>query len=227
MYYPELNAVWPEGVVPEEYFPSLQYYRHFVQNLYRDISVTPEDAAAVADALQTSLGHDAPAAASAHVTASSAAVASSSTLASLVKIVVVTEDWCGDSAVTVPYISRLAETIGVPIRIFRQSVFTDLKQWYVDDGTTHIPTVSVLHDNGEVVRELFRWIERPAAAHERVQGWVAEHPDFRELMKRKDSDDDAAKAYFKLYAQLLRDMSSWYRSGLWREIAREFAAGLK
>jgi len=218
MYYPELNTVWPEGVVPAEYFPSLQYYRHFVQNLYREVAVTPEDAAIVADALQARLVHDDPAA---------SAGPSRPELASLVKIVVVTEDWCGDSAVTVPYISRLAEAIGVPMRIFRQSVFTDLKQWYVDDGATHIPTVSVLSDDGDTTRELFRWIERPEAAHERVQGWVAEHPDFRELMKRKDTDDDAAKAYFKLYAKLLRDMSGWYRAGLWREIAREFAAGLK
>jgi hypothetical protein len=215
MYYPELSTVWPEGVIPAEYFPSLQYYRHFVQSLYREVSVAPEDAASVADALDARVGPG-----------TVAASPPSASRGDVVKIVVVTEDWCGDSAVTVPYISRLAEAIGVPMRIFRQSVFTDLKQWYVDDGATHIPTVSVLRDDDGDVRELFRWIERPEAAHERVQGWVAEHPDFRELMKRKDTDDVAAKAYFKLYAQLLRDMSGWYRGGLWKEIAREFAAGL-
>lgn len=200
-YFARLLEIWPAGSTAEAYFSSLEYYRNFVRNLYGEATPSDDDVARF-----------------------SAAVGGA---AESLRVVVVTEDWCGDSAVTVPYIARLAEAAGVPLRIFRQSVFTDLKEWYVADGATHIPTVSVIDTSGDPPQERFRWIERPGAAHGRVKAWVAEHPEFPELRKRKDSDDEASKAYFKLYAQLLRDMAGWYRSGLWSEIAREFAEGLE
>jgi hypothetical protein len=82
-------------------------------------------------------------------------------------------------------------------------------------------------------KEVMRWVERPAAAHERVEAWLAEQPRFTELYARKDEDPAAAKEYFSLYARLLRTMAGWYRGGLWPEIATELAekigenAGLK
>lgn len=251
MYFSKIDTIWNDGVHGKDYFPSLAYYRHLVESLYRDIAVDPADADAVAQAIE----------------------AAGSTDTAETRIVVVTEDWCGDSAVTVPYIARLAEAVGVELRIFRQSVFTELKRWYEEDGATHIPTVSVIHGgapsathspaandapsnraearspaendaplnqaearspaaasdtsvtDGPVV-ELFRWIERPADAHGNVKQWVADHPEFTELRERKDDDPTAEKEYFKLYAKLLRDMAAWYRRGLWRSIAAEFAAGI-
>jgi hypothetical protein len=204
MFFPTIETIWNDGLLGEDYFPSLAYYRHLVVSLYRDIAVDPTDADAVAQALDDATGND----------------------RGNTRIVVVTEDWCGDSAVTVPYIARLAEAVGVELRIFRQSVFTELKQWYVDDGASHIPTVSVIHRGTASFDELFRWIERPADAHGKVKQWVADHPEFTELRGKKDDDPAAEKEYFKLYAKLLRDMAGWYRRGLWRSIAAEFAAGL-
>lgn len=209
------EAQWEAGSEPAAYFDSLSNYRHLVLSLYRDVTVGADQRAAVADALAAAGGRtDA-------------------------RILVVTEDWCGDSACTLPYIARLAEEVGVAMRIFRQSAFPQLKEWFVARGIDHIPAVSVLERaevvtggaptaeaSGFVWRELTHWVERPAKAHAHVKGWLEDHPRFFDLYRAKDSDPDAAKEYFNLYGALLREMAGWYRRGLWAEIARELAEGL-
>ncbi|MDA3951338.1 MAG: thioredoxin family protein [Spirochaeta sp.] len=214
MYYADLAQVWPTGIAAPDYFSSLKYYRNMVESLYRKAVVDDADAKRVSDAL------------AAHPAVNGRTDA--------VRALVVTEDWCGDSAVTLPYVTRLCETIGVPLRIFRQSEAQELKKWYVDNGTEHIPVVSMLFAPEEsdaadasIPIELFRWVERPAAAHDKVSEWVAAHPEFPELRSRKDTDEAASREYFRLYAKLLRDMAGWYRDGLWREIAVEFQQNLQ
>ena len=214
MYYADLAQVWPTGIAAPDYFSSLKYYRNMVESLYNEVAVDGGDARRVADAL------------AAHPAVNGHTEA--------VRALVVTEDWCGDSATTLPYVARLCETIGVPLRVFRQSEAPEPKKWYVDNGTEHIPVVSMLFAPGEtdaadasIPTELFRWVERPAAAHEKVSDWVAAHPEFPEIRSKKDSDEAASKEYFRLYAKLLRDMAGWYRAGLWREIATEFRENLQ
>jgi hypothetical protein len=204
------EAQWKAGSEPAAYFDSLSNYRHLVLSLYRDVTVGPDERAAVADALAAAGGR------------------------ANTRILVVTEDWCGDSACTLPYIARLAEDVGVAMRIFRQSAFPELKEWFVARAIDHIPAVSVVaraeastaEASGVVRRELTHWVERPAKAHAHVEGWLESHPRFFDLYRAKDSDPDAAKEYFNLYGALLREMAGWYRRGLWAEIARELAEGL-
>jgi hypothetical protein len=200
------ESTWTGGLKPADYFQSLANYKHLVLSLYRDASVSSEDRERVASELPAP--------------------------AEELRMVILTEDWCGDSASTLPYIARLAEDLEIPTRVFRQSRNSRLKQWYTERGTEHIPVVSLLSpdtgDDGENTtwNELFRWVERPEAAQEKVAAWMESNPRFPELYERKDEDGEAAKEYFNLYARLLRDMSSWYRGGLWSEISREFSAFL-
>ena len=201
------ESTWTGGLKPADYFQSLENYKHLVLSLYRDATVSAEDRGRVAEALP------APAAE--------------------LRLVILTEDWCGDSASTLPYIARLAEALEIPIRVFRQSRTSRLKQWYTDRGTDHIPVVSLLtpseesDDDGEIWDEQFRWVERPRAAQGKVQEWLEANPRLPELYARKDEDGEAAKEYFNLYARLLRDMASWYRGGLWSEIPQEFSEFLR
>jgi hypothetical protein len=251
----ELN--WAAGLTPPDYFAGLANYRNLVLSLYEESSVADEDRRQVAAALGTLTGDNRWTRASGpppEGVAPGEAVTVEPP-ADRLRLVILTEDWCGDSATTLPYIARLAEVLDLPARVFRQSANPALKAWYVDHGTEHIPVVSLLkwsnldetvgepvpfHDapsptnpaNGTWT-EVMRWVERPAAAHERVEAWLAEQPRFTELYARKDEDTAAAKEYFSLYARLLRTMAGWYRGGLWPEIATEFAekigenAGLK
>ncbi|MCC7132927.1 MAG: thioredoxin family protein [Gemmatimonadales bacterium] len=94
------------------------------------------------------------------------------------RVLVVAEDWCGDSANTVPYLVRLVEQVpGVELRIVNSTV----GKWVMTrhptpDGRAATPTIVLLGPEGE---ERGCFIERPAA----LRAWVAEN-------KPKLSDDD-------------------------------------
>ncbi len=206
MHGAKIDAIWSDGLAPTDYFGSLKNYRHMVMELVADATVSAADRDRLTEVLKC--------------------IAPNGAGSANLRVVILTEDWCGDSATTLPYITNLFASVGVEARIFRQSVFTALKGWYEEDGTDHIPVVSVL-SGAAPPQELFRWVERPAAAHRKVEEWLAEHPRMPELRKRKDQDKEAAKEYFNLYAALLRDMASWYREGLWSAIADEFVQGLE
>ena len=74
-------------------------------------------------------------------------------------IVVVAEDWCPDSAFTVPYVARLAGSAGVPLRVVDSTAGAALTAAHrTPDGRTATPTI-VLFRNG---RDSGAWVERPA-----------------------------------------------------------------
>lgn len=211
--FPLDDSLWSGGLKPADYFQSLQNYKHLVLSLYRDAGVDSSDREPLIEALD-------------HYESETAQEVQ-------YRFVILTEDWCGDSASTLPYVARLAEELAVEARVFRQSRNPALKEWYVNRGTEHIPVVSLVRrraagdeDSDGLWREVFRWVERPAAAHGKVEAWLADQPRFGQLRAAKDHDPAAAKEYFALYARLLREMASWYRNGLWSEIAGEFARNL-
>jgi len=75
------------------------------------------------------------------------------------RLVVVAEDWCPDSAFTVPYIARLAHSAGVPFRIVDRSRGEPLMTAHrTPDGRTATPTIVLLRNGHDVGA----WVERPA-----------------------------------------------------------------
>src|SRR5258705_9573694 len=86
------------------------------------------------------------------------------------RLLVVTEDWCSDSANTVPYIARLVD--GAPERLEMRVGNTKLGKAVMGGhrtpgDRTATPTVVVLDADGRV---LGAWIERPSSA----QTWFLE-----------------------------------------------------
>ena len=75
------------------------------------------------------------------------------------QLVVVAEDWCPDSAYTVPYVARLATLAGVPLRLVdRTAGEAWLRAHRTRDGRTATPTIVLLRDGVDVGA----WVERPA-----------------------------------------------------------------
>jgi hypothetical protein len=75
------------------------------------------------------------------------------------QLLVVAEDWCPDSAYSVPYIARLAHSASIPLRVFDRAAGESLMRAHrTPDGRTVTPTV-VIWRNG---RDAGAWIERPA-----------------------------------------------------------------
>lgn len=75
------------------------------------------------------------------------------------QLIVVAEDWCPDSAYSVPYIARLAQAAGIPLRLVDRVAGEPLMRAHpTSDGRTVTPTVVLLRDG----RDAGAWVERPA-----------------------------------------------------------------
>lgn len=80
------------------------------------------------------------------------------------RLLVLSEDWCGDCVSVLPVVARLAEQAGVDLRVLARDANDDIIGAHLTSGTKSIPVVIVL-DAG--LRELGWWGPRPSA----VQRW--------------------------------------------------------
>ena len=75
------------------------------------------------------------------------------------RLVIVAEDWCPDSAYTVPYVASLARSSGIPLRILDRVTGEPLLLAHrTPDGRTATPTIVLWRDG----RDAGAWVERPA-----------------------------------------------------------------
>lgn len=128
-----------------------------------------------------------------------------------------THDWCGDSAVVLPIVARLASSVpAIRFRVLIGSSVPAVRDAYIADGFESIPLLSFFDASWD---EKGRWMERPKSANDRVEKWVAEHPRVGEL---HGSDDPADKEELTaIFAGLVDEMAEWYPSGLWQDVLSE------
>ena len=80
------------------------------------------------------------------------------------RLLVLSEDWCGDCVSVLPVVARLAEQAGVELRVLARDANDDLIDEHLTSGTKSIPVVIVLDAD---LRELAWWGPRPSV----VQRW--------------------------------------------------------
>lgn len=80
------------------------------------------------------------------------------------RLLVLSEDWCGDCVSVVPVAARLAEQAGVDLRVLARDANEDIIDAHLTSGTRSIPVVMVLDAD---LRELAWWGPRPSV----VQRW--------------------------------------------------------
>jgi hypothetical protein len=104
-------------------------------------------------------------------------------------LLVVAEDWCGDSANTIPYLAKLADLAdNLELRIINSRVGRQIMESHrTPDGRAATPTVLLLDERFKAVG---CFIERPG----RLQAWFLENPD------RLD-DDELYRKKYEWYAQ--------------------------
>lgn len=79
---------------------------------------------------------------------------------------IITEDWCGDSAQNVPFIAAMAkENNNIDLKLILRDSNPDIMDMYLTEGTRSIPILVVFDENWN---ELWRWGSRPKAAQELV-----------------------------------------------------------
>ncbi|MDW4463356.1 thioredoxin family protein [Staphylococcus saprophyticus] len=66
------------------------------------------------------------------------------------KVLVITEDWCGDAMMNVPILKHISEALNLEVRVFHRDENTDLIDQYLTNGTARsIPIFVFLNDNFE------------------------------------------------------------------------------
>lgn len=103
-----------------------------------------------------------------------------------IKIVAIGEDWCPDVVRGIPVVVRLAEALGVDLRIFPRDSHLDLMQHYLWRHEYLSVPVFVFFDKDW--KELGHWTERPAVGYR----FIAELRE--ELAKSSASEEEMLKA---------------------------------
>ncbi len=91
------------------------------------------------------------------------------------RLLVLTEDWCGDASNTVPVLARFAEAApNVEMRVVERDENPDLMDRYLTDGGRAIPVAVILD---EELRPRGRWGPRP----EELQAFVISEKEKGEM----------------------------------------------
>ena len=116
---------------------------------------------------------------------------------------VLTENWCGDSAFCLPVIAEAASASdAVTLRILPRDENLDIMDQYLTDGSRSIPRLVAFNEAGE---ELFGWGPRPQAAQERYDEAAGETAEKEEIIKH---------------------LLAYYEAGGWQDVDDELAAAL-
>ena len=84
------------------------------------------------------------------------------------KVLVITEDWCGDALYNVPVLARMVEgNPNIEMRIFLRDKNPDLMDQYLNQGLYRSIPVFAFFD--ERMNEVARFIERPPAHTEEIE----------------------------------------------------------
>jgi thioredoxin-like negative regulator of GroEL len=81
-----------------------------------------------------------------------------------IKILVITEPWCGDSLALLPIVRKIAEANSQwELRVLRRDDNPEIMENFLTDGTKSIPIFIFLDEQGEIV---FKWGPRPKSAYQ-------------------------------------------------------------
>lgn len=84
------------------------------------------------------------------------------------RLLVLSEDWCGDASNTVPVLARFAaDAPQLELRVAKRDENLDLMDLYLTNGSRSIPLAIVLDESGTAVG---RWGPRPVELQELVIG---------------------------------------------------------
>jgi len=103
------------------------------------------------------------------------------------RFLVVAQDWCVDSANTVPYIARLASSAQIPLRVVDRVAGEPLmKRYRSRDGRMVTPLVIVIRQE----RVIGTWVERPAPLQKAFESMVTD-PEARRQFEQRQAWYDA------------------------------------
>lgn len=120
------------------------------------------------------------------------------------KVIVLTEDWCGDAMLNNPVMLRIAEAANMEVKFLLRDQNLELMDQYLTNGTSRsIPIFIFMNEKGE---EKAVWGPRAPKIQELVNDErsklpAQEHPDFK---------DKQMEMYKQLRGRYLETMEIWH-----------------
>jgi hypothetical protein len=141
----------------------------------------------------------------------------------IVHVLVMTEDWCGDSLMNLPILLRIVEAAPhFDLRIFLRSEWTELDTYFRERAIAHIPVFLFLDMD---FNEIGVWIERSKAASERLAVWVSAHSEYEAIRTSTELTREEKRARLAPFlAERQLEMEDWYQNGLQSTAVAEIAA---
>ncbi len=150
----KLQQWFEKGLTTEQYIDGMQTNKENLQKIYESFSLTKENKEALLAIPKTGI-----------------------------KVIVLTEDWCGDAMVNIPVLLRIAEETNMDIRFILRDSNLELMDQYLTNGTARsIPIFIFIDKDGN---ELAVWGPRAAKIQQNFNDLKAqlpspEAPDFKE-----------------------------------------------
>lgn len=118
------------------------------------------------------------------------------------RILVITEDWCGDAMMNNPVLRRIAEAADLDVRAVYRDEDTDLIDRHLTNGGRSIPVYLLLDEDGEVAA---KWGPRAATIQKHVM-------ELKQQIPEKDAPDFEEKqksVYEKIHAEYTMKPEYW------------------
>ena len=118
------------------------------------------------------------------------------------RVLAITEDWCGDAMLNNPIVQKLTEAAGIDMRAAYRDADTDLIDRYLTNGGRAIPIYLFLNEAGDVVA---KWGPRAPELQQMVI-------DAREALPDKEDptfEEAQATMYGQLRQQYIDDAKHW------------------
>ncbi|MYL57089.1 thioredoxin family protein [Virgibacillus halodenitrificans] len=169
----ELNDWFNKGILPDDYIESMQTHRENLLHIYDNFQL-PEDQAFF-DALKKQN----------------------------LRVIVLTEDWCGDAMLNIPILLRLSEAANINVRMLLRDQNLELMDQYLTNGKSRsIPIFIFLDAEGN---EVAKWGPRA----EKVQQFVGHS---KKALPQEDAEDFKEKFNEMLFfiTKSLRDNTDFW-----------------
>ncbi|MEW9677064.1 thioredoxin family protein [Lentibacillus sp. L22] len=173
----DLNQWYEQGMSPDTYIESMEKHKENLLHIFDHFTVPDEDEVFFEKLADKNL-----------------------------RVIVLTEDWCGDAMLNVPILLRLAEKTKTPVKILLRDQNLELMDQYLTNGKSRsIPIFIFIDEQGNQVA---KWGPRA----DKIQQFVDQA---REQLPDKDASN-----YQEKFNEMLLFMTKTYRdnSDFWDDV---------
>lgn len=169
----DLNQWYEKGMSPDSYIESMQKNKSSLLHIY-DHFTPPADAQFFQKLSEMNL-----------------------------RVIVLTEDWCGDAMLNIPILIRTVEQANIPVKMLLRDENPELMDQYLTNGTARsIPIFIFIDEDGN---EVTKWGPRA----EEIQQFLDES---RNSLPSKDADDyeEKSKEMYLFITKSFRDNTDFW-----------------